>query len=409
MPEENNDTTADRELTNIRPSKVSLVDKGANGQFFFIAKSVDSQVDDNSLKSQLTSFISSTVSRVQGVRNWFDGVETDNDSEVPDEVLSILSRVQDETDLMVNIAKSNGTFLNDVKISGTTRDRMVAKLDVLTEKLIASSRQLSSEEDISDTFISKLDEVVSDFNIILTNTDDLQNNADEKSVIETEKSEGSQEEEEMSIKFVEIAKSAEKVDLDAVEIKKQVGAASAKLDEIMSSLNIDTTEAMEMDSWDLRWKMSEAIDILVAAAKLDSMLQSSVQMSADDPDGGEETDSSDSNVEKKEETPDSSDANIEKKETPVEKSVDNSVDVAALLEAAVSKAVTPLVERLDSIEKGNKESVERIEKMERARVAPKGGDADGTTNVEKKTEANESIFASIMPDHLRGTAKHTGE
>ena len=108
-----------------------------------------------------------------------------------------------------------------------------------------------------------------------------------------------------------------------------------------------------------------------------------------------------------EKTRKSAEGSIEKK---ADESSQNLTDV-------IAKALGPIGEKLDAIAAKVDSQDTRIEKMERAREPAKGGSPDNTEKPVSKSEGGEggdnssgaaddgSVFASIMPPHLRGRVR----
>jgi len=478
-----------RELTAIRPSKVSLVDDGANGQFFFIAKqkSKEEETEEPSLKAAVQGFVQNVLSRLENTREWLMQAETDDEAEMPVPIMSLMARTSDELADMAETIKAGGNRLADAKVPGSQRDKMVSVIDVVAEKLSTAVVKITDEdEEICAEFVEDIEVIVDSFGAVVgksveseeeveeavwstayVNTlpdsaffyikpggekdeegktvprtnrmfpykddtgkidlphlrnaiaripqsnlsqdlkDQLQAKARKILEEETEKSTEGSEEEEMSVKFVEVAKSAEKVELDFTEVAKQVSAASDVLSVITGALGVDTEEAKRMDQYDLRWKIGEALDILVRAAKLEDMVSSVSKQEEpteeEEEEGDEMTDEEMSAAEEKAaDEPAATDAPAAT-DKPVAKSVDTD-DLLSKMSDIVAKAVTPIAERLDSIETASKETIEKVEKMERARSAPKGETTDESPSNGDGGGETEGVFASIMPPHLRGKA-----
>jgi len=491
------ENTPDKELSNIRPTKVSLVDEGANAQFFFIAKSKEgtseASAEDESLKAAIASFAQGILNRLESTREWLMQAETDEDSDIPSPIMSMLSRTRDELADMGESIEAGGNRLADAKVSGAKRDKMVSMLDVVGEKLAASVSTLLSDEgdDIPSEFVDELETVIDGFNAVIGKSadeeteeieeavwstayvNDLPDSAflyiasggekdeDGKTVPRTNRKfpykdengkidlphlrnaiaripqsnlsqslrdelqakarkileevsksvEGPQEDNEMTIKFAEVAKSAEKIDLDQVEVKKQVGTATEKLNSVMESLALDTEAAKSMDNYDLRWKLGEAVDILVRAAKLEDMLGSGA-VESQAPEEEEEEEEEEMSAEEKsaaeekaaEEEEDEEEEKSSSDDAPVEKTNSNK-EMVDLMKGVISEAVAPIAEKLETIEKDLGSTTEKVEKMERARPVSKGSGPDETKTPSNPEGGDDSIFTNIMPPHLQGTVK----
>lgn len=495
-----NEITPKEEFVEIRPSKVSLVDEGANAQFVFIAKSVSKTgtseaKSENEFKVAIDKFMTRIASTIDSTREWLMQAETDEESDIPSPIVNMLDRNRAELIDMSEAVENGGNRLEGVKVSGANRDKMVTMLDVLSENLSSAISKISSSEDeeISDEFKEELKGVISGFESVVSSftqkaceeeeeeekavwttayintlpdsaflyikpggekdeeektvprtnrmfpykddegnidlphlrnaiaripqsnlSQELKDNLQDKArniLAEVEKMveesvNETQEDSKMAIKFAEIAKSAEKVELKEVEVKKAVSSAVAKLDEISKLFGISTEELKTEDNWDIRWKLGESIDILVRAAKLENLLGSgSTEMQAPEeeeemPSDEEEEMSSGEKVDK------SSDS-----EKKVEKntSEDKSSELAEMLKKVVGETVAPLTERLDKIEGNLNTTTETVEKMNRERPAPKGGQSDESIIEKKSNGGDESIFGNIIPAHLHGRVNRSKE
>lgn len=428
MPDE--ERTPERELVSLRPSKVSLVDEGANAQFWFVAKSVKKETTEeepNTFKVAVLGFMQAVMNRVESTREWLMQAETDDDADIPGPIVTMLSRTRDDLSDMSSAIESGGSQLEDAKVSGAKRDKMVSMLDVIGEKLASATEKLSvDDEEVSSEFMDGISEVIDGFNAVVGKQESEENVEDT--------TEESEEGKEMSLKFAKVAKSAAKdsVELDKTEVQKQVGAASAKLEEVMSALAIGADDAKSMDSWDLRWKIGDAVDILVQAAKLDDILggASASEQESEKEDEEEMTADEKSAAEEKAVDEDEEDAAEEKaadedeEDAAEEKAVDEDEDAEAeekavdeeeeeeevakginldTLISAISKAVAPISKRLDKIEKTNTATTEKVEKVLRTRPAAKGLNTEDTVVPSNgEGEKSEGMFASVMPPHLRG-------
>lgn len=229
----------------------------------------------------------------------------------------------------------------------------------------------------------------------------------------------------MSEKIAVLMKSVEKIDLDMEYVEKQLGSATAKLTELMNSLNM-STDFTDEDYWDIRWKVSEAVGLLVEAAKLEKIIGGGgVEKSAegegtemtekntDQKPAGEETETSKSSPESKtEETP------VAKTESTPESSIEKPVakadDVPAtnpLVDAigkAIAGAMAPLSEQLAKLTDKVISQDAEIEKLATQRAAAKGGESEQSgTRVEKgASDKSKSLFTAIMPNELTGVYAH---
>jgi hypothetical protein len=100
----------------------------------------------------------------------------------------------------------------------------------------------------------------------------------ERATKNTDNQDTSSGESTMTIKidFTELAKTAPAEEFDKATVEKQVGAASAKLNQILGALALDPNSVVQMDKYDLRHAVGDAVNILIQAAKLELMLGQAV-------------------------------------------------------------------------------------------------------------------------------------
>ena len=474
-----------RELKDIRPDKVSLVDLGANNEMFFIAKGLKVKKSEDGEPTEfakaVTSYLQGISMRVTTLSEWLKSAETDDNGSIPQQVTSLLKRTRDSI-VDVKMALDGETSLGDVKVSGEVRDKMVSMLDVVAEKVIAASEGISKSEtdEASEDFMKALDQIVVALSSIVeyqelaiwttayindlpdsaflyivpdgekdgegkttprTNRkfpykdkdgkvdlphlrnaiaripqsslsqdlkDSLQAKARKILAANTETEKNEDLEETMSEKIATLIKSVGDAELDVEYIKKQVGSATALLNNLMSTLNIDEEEAKKMDFWDLRYKIGEAVGLLVDAAKLEGILNTQVTKT-------EEDTMTEKKVEEKsaeEKTIKSSDSSTEaetkskEEEKETQKEAESKVDLMKSVMKAVQEAIKPISEKVEALIKKVEEQETEVEKMANDRAVAKGGNPDETHgNIEKRVETK-SNFTGIMPDHLRGTYRH---
>lgn len=72
--------------------------------------------------------------------------------------------------------------------------------------------------------------------------------------------------------FAELAKNAPDEEVSKESLEKAVGAAGMILSKIMAMLGMNQDKMMSMSKWDMRCEIGEAIDVLVDAYRLDSMM-----------------------------------------------------------------------------------------------------------------------------------------
>lgn len=508
-----------RELTDIRPDKVSLVDLGANNEMFFIAKGVRFKQDGELTEAakSVASYLDGIETRVKTLSSWLHTVEVDDESGVvPQQVTSLIKGVSDSARDVV-LAFTGDEALEDVSVPGTVRDKMVTMLDVVTEKLASAGEEISKSDEVSDSFMKTMSDISTVLDVIagsyngiemavwtrayindlpdsaflyiapggskdddgkttprtlrkfpykdkngkvdlphLRNaiaripqsnlSDDLKDKLQAKArrilAANTEKramSEGTMKE-----RIAELIKSAEEPQLDLDNVRKQAENAVDRLKEVISMLDVDTKRVFEL--WDLRWKIGDAISMLIDAAALDSILgpMEKVSDSLGENRDEKETEMSEKKAEKsvEEEAVKSSDSsegteNVEKNESAEEPKAKAKADDAApessdpapapdksfgdklaeTVAGAVAAAMAPVTEAVDSLQQAVSKQMERldkqdaeIEKMANDRAVAKGGSPDETQGNEGGDNGVESepksAFTLIMPDHLRGKYSH---
>lgn len=503
-----------RELTDIRPDKVSLVDLGANNEMFFIAKGfkVKQDGEPTDLAKAVESYLDSITSRVKALGVWLAKADVDDESGViPQQVTALLKgatgSVRD-----VKLAFTDDGALEDVSVPGRVRDKMVTMLDVVTSKVVDASREIAKSDEVTEGFMRSLNDIetaissieasyaglemavwtrayindlpdsaflyiapggekddegktkprslrkfpykdkngkvdlphlrnaiarIPQSNLSADLKDSLQAKARKILAANTEKraSEGTMKE-----KIAALLKSADAPDIDVENVRKQAEGAVGILKEVIDMLNVDTKRVDEL--WDLKWKLGDAISMLIDAAALDAILgpMEEVSDSRGEDRDEEETEMSEKKTAEKsveEEAVKSSDSseNTEEPEAKVAKTEDKeptekaktkaepepaedvtpeqsaSDKLAATIAGAVTAAMAPVREAVDSLQETISKQAEKIEKLENDRAVAKGastpdetqGNAEGDNGTTSEPKSN---FTSFMPPHLQGKYAH---
>jgi tetrahydromethanopterin S-methyltransferase subunit B len=417
------------ELTDIRPGKVSLVDLGANDEKFFIAKGLKFKQDGKTteLAKSVDSYLQGIAKRVSVLTEWLKSADGDDEVVIPHQVTALLKSTSDYVDT-VKSAFSDNDSVEGIPVPGDVRDKMVTMLDVVTEKVTCVGEEISKSEDVSDDFMSSLNDIASAlgsiteaYNGILTT--------------EAETSKGS--EGTMSERIKSLIKSATKPEsMDAEHIKKQAGSAVEVLQEVIATLDVNTNRIDDL--WDLRWRIGDAISMLIDAAALDSILgplenvsdsqggdrdEKETEMSTEKTDKSVEeeavksSDSSEGSTEKdkaaKVEETEESIAKAKAKPAPVEDATSDtsaSDKLAATIAEAVTTAMGPVREAVDTLQEAVQKQAEHIEKMDNDRAVAKGAGPDetqgNTEGDDGATSEPKSAFTEFMPPGLRGRFVH---
>lgn len=163
---------AEKELTNIRPTRVSIVDLGANGETFFVAKAADGDGDAKSAALiTVTQFLQATQERVKSLSTWFSKAEIDDEqTDTPEVMKNSLVTMRNGLVSVKNALEGKETLSEVAKVAGSVRDKSVTILDALDGKLATTIKSLESSEDgtVPSDFIEKLDTLISDFEEIMT-------------------------------------------------------------------------------------------------------------------------------------------------------------------------------------------------------------------------------------------------
>ena len=154
-----------KELSNIRPKKVSLVDLGANNEIFFVAKGFRMKKEDDGEPTELAkavdSFLQGITTRVTTLKDWLNSAEVDDEGTVPQQVSDVLKRTRDSV-REVNMSFLDEFSLENMRVPGDVRDKVVTMLDVVTEKIVSANEAVNkSSEEVSEEFVKSLSEVIS--------------------------------------------------------------------------------------------------------------------------------------------------------------------------------------------------------------------------------------------------------
>jgi hypothetical protein len=496
-----------RELTDIRPDKVSLVDLGANDEKFFIAKGLKIRENDEptDLAKSITAYLDDITKRVTALGEWLTKANVDDESGVIPQQVTELLKGAGEPDI------------EDVSVPGRVRDKMSTMLDVVSERVANANEEITKSDEVSDGFVQSLKDISTAINSITSSyeglemavwsrafindlpdsaflyivpggtkddegktkprtnrkfpykgkdgkvdlphlrnaiaripqsnlSDDLKKKLQAKArrilAANTEKSATS--EGTMKDKIAALIKSANDPQplLDIEDVKKQAGAAVDVLKEVIEKLDVDTTRVNEL--WDLRWKIGDAISMLIDAAALDSILGPMEEVSSSHGGGCDEKETamSEEKTEKsvEEEAVKSSDSSEEepkekaeaapvaKTEEPTEEpkekakpapapapdpeaATSDGDKLANTIAAAVTTAMAPVREAVDALQETVTKQAAQIEKMDNDRAVSKGASTPDETqgNVEGDNGATsepKSNFTGLMPPHLQGKFAH---
>jgi hypothetical protein len=516
MTKEEKEKEPKRELTDIRPDKVSLVDLGANNEKFFIAKGlkVKESGEATDLAKAVESYLGGITSRVNTLCAWLEKADVDNEHGViPQQVTSLLNGASDSIQ-DVKLAFTDDGALEDVSIPGPIRDKMVLMLEVVTSKVAKASEEIMKSDEITENFMSSLDDIdvaisaiedsyvglemavwsrayINDLpdsaflyiapggekdddgktkprslrkfpyknkngNVDLPHlrnaiaripqsklSDDLKDKLQAKArKILAANTKKQASEETMRDQIAALLKSADapQPELDIDNVKKQAEDAISTLKDVISMLEVDTKRVDEL--WDLRWKIGDAISMLIDAAALDAILgpfeeisdslgedrdEKETEMSKEKTEGKsveeEAVKSSDSSENAKEpEVEVEKKTDAEEKEEPTEKAKKKPApaeDVTAETSAsdkladtianAVTEAMAPVREAVDTLQEAVQKQAEQIEKLDNDRAVAKGAstpdETQGNTDDGGESEPK-SVFSPLMPSHLQGKYAH---
>lgn len=340
--------TATRRLTDMNIPLVSIVDLGANGEPFFIVKSKEQPMSGE--RDKFVSILSAIAKRIDSVVK-----KCDEDKDKVFDVAKILGDV-------AVISKDLGLF------TSTSYSEMPAE--------VAKSYVESPQDKIYRIMWAAMDELARDGELLPD---------DEKQAKEAMKAGMRAAFASMSGK-TEVESSAE----GAVE-KRGSKMAVARLTKLKES-----AEALQKTHETLSNLVSEMKSFI---AEIESKKDSEEDMSG-------ETEKNVNAVEK---------SATESVVQPVDKSAPAAappLDVAELMKSvsvsigeAIAKALEPINKTVQELVEKNTKTDEKVEKMLLARDTPRGGEPEGggkkPEKIEKSAET-ESLFASIMPEGLRG-------
>lgn len=371
-----------RDLTDIRPDLVSLVDLPANGEPFFIMKrspdggtmatekKIRKQDDEKKpedegnaalpgdVRSEMSALIKALADQTTGLVSALKEMSTvdDGDAVTPSVVASKIMSIHNSLSAMLGKAvvdgeeeeksiesmlKSSNEFADATMIT-SSRDKMVAVLSSVAERLAAIVDALAGEDamDPSEDLMGILNDIVS-----LTEQF--------PPASEDEEEENPEDEEE-----------DEKMTASRLARLRKASSRLTELAQGFAEVSVEFAKALEDEE-------SEGEDMADESKK---------KVDGEAP------------VEKNADAPDPVMAAIE----GLKKSIDDGI-------GEVKKTVEDLTKRIDSTD-------EKVEKMGRAREPADGGGPDESV---KKTEGGgdggggESLFSDIMPDNLRGTVSRT--
>jgi hypothetical protein len=372
-----------RDLTEIRPDLVSLVDLGANGEPFFLMKrapeggtmSAKDKVQKNDdagnadggaktslpsgVRTEMAAMLKVLAERTKGLVTALKEMKTVSEGDVhtPAVVASKIMAIQNDLSTMLgkecnpeheeksfaSLLKSEDEYADATMIE-SNRDKMVAVLSSVGERLAALIDALEGEE-YEDEPTEMLTEILGD---IVSLTEQFPPMPED----EDEESEDEDDEEEMTASRISRLRKASS---RLTELAQGLADCSA---ELAKALEDGEPEGEDMANEDK--KKSEG----------------------------------DATVEKSEGDPKDPIATAIE---GLQKSIEDGI-------GEVKKSVEDLTTRLDATD-------EKVQKMERAREPASGGGPDESV---KKSEGDGggdgdggSLFGDIMPENLRGTVSHT--
>jgi len=168
---------AERELTNMRPKKVSLVALGANNEQFFVAKSAKDEGSKSAALITVTQFLQATQDRVKGLSDWVSKAEIDDEqTEVPEVMKSSLATMKNSLASVKAALEGKETLTEVAKVAGSVRDKSITILDALDGKLVMTIKSLEESDDgtLPVDFVEKLDTLISDFESVLEKAEEIE-------------------------------------------------------------------------------------------------------------------------------------------------------------------------------------------------------------------------------------------
>jgi len=346
--------TASRRLTDMDIPLVSIVDLGANGEPFFIVKSKEQPMSGE--RDKFVSILSAISKRIDAVVK-----KCDEDKDKAFDVAKILGDV-------TTISKDLGLF------TSTSFSEMPAE--------IAKEYVETDADKLYRLVWSAVDEMVRSGELLPD---------DEK-------------------KALDAIKSGMRAALSAMNGTEETEKAAEMSVEKRGSKMATARLSKLKESFDALQKSHDSLAAIVSTMKEFIAEIESKKDSEEDMSGTEK------NVEK----------SVEKSATepdvkPVDKSAPASApvfDTAELMKSvttaigeAVAKALEPINKTVQELVEKVKKNDEQIEKMLLSRDTPRGGDPDGNPKKPESIEKNveESVFASIMPEGLRGVVTRSGK
>lgn len=382
---------AKRELTNIRPDKVSLVDRAANGQQFFVVKSAEDSSDKKELyRNILQDVVTNYKNMIDSLSSVDkeDGTCTINKSFVDNTLVykETLSKLND--DVIVN---------KQFSFEESNHDKIVAATSMAVSNIEKQLQRLDSDDDISEVIqksmqiLDTLNGVYCDMDVDKPNhTSNEQNNLSQYTEKNTEQVVAQQ-----SLDDLVLFDGG-----DIEEVSKALESASDRLNSVRAMLAVPEDYSHERAMKEVK----KALAMLVSRAKLETILKASVEAI-----DGEEM------CEKKvdEQT---EEAKVEKEETPVESKEEPKAEAVeeetteeetvqkeeeSVPEPSVDSKLLSLLEsmgsKLDALTTQNKAMEDRIEKMENFR-AP----SNGTSKEEKVEKSDSHPFDGFGPFSVIG-------
>lgn len=360
-----------KELTDIKPNEVSVVDMPANGEPFMVVKNVKSDSSDKLSTEQVSKFMMNRIEK--NIRN-----------------------VKDDIDSFIKISKSFKTNIDDKSNSDTIL------FDMSKFILKSLSNVKSGNGIISVDIVKKLDDDISKSNAV-------------SYLVRDQFVEVSQYVSEYLTTYLEgIEHDDNGPTIIPSNIDETIDGSIEKFNKFISSCNDNEYIEVECVDFDniqksLNKNISIGLDIINTLKKLESDVKKINESKGDNEmDEKNVVKSEESSVETSEKSvdeviEDSKDCSCEKsvesddKENALENTIKSFVSMAEKLEKSIdsmSKKFEDFDKSLNDLNEVVKKNEENIEKMSLARNTSKGSSVDTTETVNKKD--NRSSFRDIL-------------
>lgn len=337
---------AKRRLTNIEVPLVSIVDLGANGEPFFIVKS--KEIPMSAIRDKYVSILSAISAKISDV----------------------IKRCDEEQDKEFDVAKAHSEITSIANALGEFVNKSYSDMDVEVAKSYDETprdrvyRLMWSAVDAMDRngeFLPADDKKAIDGIIAALQSAMMQTESESETVEKRGSKMASSRLSKLKMAYEGMSSIGKSFETLVSEMKSLIAEIESKKDEGEEPMSEETTKVAE------------------------------VEKSA----GSETTDATTSVVETVSTEP----------VTPVVPATDTTEIMKTMLAAVgemITKALEPITTVVKELQETNKKHSEEIEKMMLARDTPRGGNPDSTKVVTKSVEEGESVFASIMPEGLRG-------